>query len=164
MIVQIPDNDKYQQFYFSTLRLITVQAFARYPQDEQTLKKAALLVFDGHVDLLEYSALVTSSDGIKTYLVNGACECQAYQHGQQRCKHRWAATIARKLQTALDEHKAIWETTYSTALRDDRAIAGNDVAIVCNGPIGEVVDGNGEVHALGYQSRNNGQYSVTAGK
>ena len=63
---------------------------AAHPEREAELSRACALVLQGmvtpHADD-PTTAHVLSSDGEKHYTVNGACDCQAGQHGKM-CKHR----------------------------------------------------------------------------
>jgi len=80
-------------------------ALDRYPTEKARILKGAKIAAQPF-DVLEHDgyATVNSSDGARRYTVNGSCECADFQRGTERCKHRFAVSLHRKMANL---HKAM---------------------------------------------------------
>jgi hypothetical protein len=79
---------------------IAEKAKATLPECNGRVDKAVALVLAGGVELLpDGTARVEScSDPLKTYTVNGTCECHDYERAPSHwCKHRIAAGIQKRV-------------------------------------------------------------------
>jgi hypothetical protein len=70
----------------------------RFPHSSDRIERAYELLTDGKVVLhQDRTATVTSSDGTRTYHVNGTCECpDASRAPEGYCKHRLGTVILKK--------------------------------------------------------------------
>lgn len=87
----------------------TEAARRRFPHSLDRIERAYSLVHAASVVLhpATKSATVTSSDGTRTYHVNGTCACpDAPRAPEAYCKHRLAAAILRKAVGLVEEWKA----------------------------------------------------------
>ena len=79
---------------------IVKSALQVYPESSARIHKAALIVLDGGVNMLEDGkAFVTSTGGTRSYMVNGHCPCPDAQYNAPDglCKHRFAKTLYKRM-------------------------------------------------------------------
>ncbi len=89
----------------AALTLAYLKAIEAYPTEKTRILKGAKIAAQPF-DVLEHDGYTTvnNSDGTRQYTVNGACECKDYKRGTNRCKHRYAVSLHRKMASL---HKAM---------------------------------------------------------
>jgi hypothetical protein len=93
--------------FLQTLRTTVAQFQAAHPEREGELARAHALILQGMVVPSDdpTTAHVLSSDGAKSYTVNGACDCSAGQHGKA-CKHMHAWKLYQYITRKVGEQTA----------------------------------------------------------
>lgn len=117
----VPESAATVQFD-TALRTLAGQARSRYAGEAARIDRGLVLALNQAVTLLPTGgALVQSqSEAEIVYTVqHGQCDCpDASRAPEGRCKHRWAACLARKAQAEVAQHS--WFATYTTPWGDAR--------------------------------------------